>query len=534
MPSHRIVLLTAALALAAPAAASAEDFCVGGAEGCSGTAVTAVGFRNALAAAQNNGTSDRFFLPDFLVITPTSFTHNSPEKVEIIGKGVGKSGLRGLAGPATVHLGGNSESSISDVSLEATGSSKRALMLEGTRATRVAYEQAPGTAPVAGMTLIKARLEQAEITMHEPLNAVMVGDASAITDSKLTSHDAAAVLQYAGDLTIRRSTLAAKYGVLAADGHVSLSDTLIDLRYQAGEAYGILATTAVATAPASVVVDAERVTIAGSGASSASSSGIGAYSDADKTATVNARDVAIGGVPHALVRSTSGTGVASIHTDHSAYSTVDLLDTGNGEITQTDRVDAEPGFVDPAAGDFRLKAGSALVDGGSPAALAAEAVDRDGAPRHVDGDGDCTARTDIGAYERVGLPCRPPTPPPAPVADTNVVDETRNDLERSLTDETRTLPRAVVSKLTVRKRDRALRFSLSHAATLQIVFAKRTRKGTYKTVKSIRGIGGKKGVNTITHRLRLRRGSYRATVTAITPAGRPVSKRFTVGPARQT
>ena len=58
--------------------------------------------------------------------------------------------------------------------------------------------------------------------------------------------------------------------------------------------------------------------------------------------------------------------------------------------------------MDAAAGDFRLAADSPLIDAGGPDALPADAADRDGKPRASDGDGDCTHRPDIGAFEFQG------------------------------------------------------------------------------------------------------------------------------------
>jgi hypothetical protein len=86
----------------------------------------------------------------------------------------------------------------------------------------------------------------------------------------------------------------------------------------------------------------------------------------------------------------------------------------------------------------------------------------------------------------------------------------------------------VVSDVVVRKRDNALRFALSEAATLRITFAKRTKTGGYKSISDVEGIPGDAGANTITHRLELSRGQYRVTITPIAPAGSAVSKAFTV------
>ncbi|MGH2949786.1 MAG: hypothetical protein ACRDPC_26590, partial [Solirubrobacteraceae bacterium] len=68
---------------------------------------------------------------------------------------------------------------------------------------------------------------------------------------------------------------------------------------------------------------------------------------------------------------------------------------------------ADPGFVAPP-GDLRLRADSPLVDAGDPAPLTAGEPHEDalGDVRAMDGNGDGTARRDVGAFER-----RPPAPP---------------------------------------------------------------------------------------------------------------------------
>ena len=83
--------------------------------------------------------------------------------------------------------------------------------------------------------------------------------------------------------------------------------------------------------------------------------------------------------------------------------------TGAATITHSHLPEsgADPGFV--AAGDLRLRADSPLVDAGDPRPLDADEPELDalGGVRAIDGDGDGTARRDIGAAER-----RPPPPPP--------------------------------------------------------------------------------------------------------------------------
>jgi hypothetical protein len=75
---------------------------------------------------------------------------------------------------------------------------------------------------------------------------------------------------------------------------------------------------------------------------------------------------------------------------------------------------ANPMFVDAAAGNYHLEPGSPMIDAGNPAPPPPGALDFDGNPRAIDGNGDCTVRRDIGADERATPPnpaCTPPSPP---------------------------------------------------------------------------------------------------------------------------
>ena len=92
---------------------------------------------------------------------------------------------------------------------------------------------------------------------------------------------------------------------------------------------------------------------------------------------------------------------ASATLDHSSYT--DVLTQAGGAVTPPGTaggVTGNPGFAAAASGDFSLSAGSPLVDRGDPAVAGPNELDLAGAPRSVDGDGDCVAAPDIGAFER--------------------------------------------------------------------------------------------------------------------------------------
>jgi len=61
---------------------------------------------------------------------------------------------------------------------------------------------------------------------------------------------------------------------------------------------------------------------------------------------------------------------------------------------------ADPMFVAPANGDYRLQAGSVAMDAGDSTAADVPATDLDGEPRVVDGDSDGVVVVDMGAWER--------------------------------------------------------------------------------------------------------------------------------------
>ncbi len=71
---------------------------------------------------------------------------------------------------------------------------------------------------------------------------------------------------------------------------------------------------------------------------------------------------------------------------------------GAGLIADHNLVLDDAGFVNAAAGDFRLTSASAAVDAGTGVAGALE--DHASQPRPVDGDGDLIAEPDAGAFER--------------------------------------------------------------------------------------------------------------------------------------
>jgi hypothetical protein len=189
-------------------------------------------------------------------------------------------------------------------------------------------------------------------------------------------------------------------------GLIDIDGLLLDTANQAGtEAIGI-GTGAIAK------VTLRHATIVRHGSWTALS--VNAYSVAAKASLI-ARDVVITGAGGTdILRQSSNGGVASVDIATSSYDPAKTIGVV-GLPGPTDLTVADPGFVDPVAGNYALRADSPLVDHGEaalPAGLAT--TDLAGGARLVDGNGDGVARTDIGAYEYA--PPAPPAPPAGPAA----------------------------------------------------------------------------------------------------------------------
>jgi hypothetical protein len=87
--------------------------------------------------------------------------------------------------------------------------------------------------------------------------------------------------------------------------------------------------------------------------------------------------------------------------------------TTTGNSCQAFQTSADPAFA--GAGDYHLSAASPLIDAGNPAPPPPGEFDFDGQARLTDGDGDCTARRDMGVFEHAAsASCTAPAGPAGP------------------------------------------------------------------------------------------------------------------------
>jgi hypothetical protein len=125
-----------------------------------------------------------------------------------------------------------------------------------------------------------------------------------------------------------------------------------------------------------------------------------------------------------------GTSLATLDTTHSIFDPAKTTTNAQGVFKEagttiassslgSTSLNVDPLFANQATGDFHLASGSPAIDAGDPAAIGAEelTVDFDGNERVLDGNGDGTARRDIGAFESPAV-APPPSPDPTPESDT--------------------------------------------------------------------------------------------------------------------
>jgi PKD domain len=406
MLPRRSLLLAAALvsaALSLPAVASAKDYCIGAPAGCTGMPAPKSVLASGLTAVASDGADDRFFLAPGVYAAP-SFDYQSSERLQLIGAGAGKTILRGSIATPVLTLGGNQDSLVSDLTIEPTVDAASGLRLLGTRAQGVAVDAKGSAGLDAGVEMFgDSTFAGGSVDLHtlpKPAAMVFTGNGT-VTDSRLTAPAGYAFVS-GGEGTVRRSTLDATVGAWSARGHMTISDSLIDLRGNVGPqaTAGVAASTSYDASVKSATADADRVTIV---SSSATTLGVLAEADgAGETVAVHLRDSVIDGAGVPLARSGTNGATADITTDRSDYPAA--LDPnyqiGAGNIVEQHHLTASPRFA--GDGDFRLAADSPLVDAATPGTPPAGTTDRDGKPRSSDGNGDCLHVSDIGAYELQG------------------------------------------------------------------------------------------------------------------------------------
>src|SRR4051794_7333211 len=397
--------------LAAPALAQAKVFCVNTTAGCD-VVESPPSFQQALDDAKNNPGADTVRLGSTPAIsTTTGFTYTSADAVAIQGSGgadVGQSGttLNDTSASPSNHtlltVTSVSPSTINgiDFVVPTGGNGNGAISTNGTISNVAIDATEPGTSqfgvvlqPGGALTNSDVRLPT---TSALDIGVLVAGPGTAVADSRIQAARAYETGGAGTDSgTVRRSELdASVLGVAVTRGDVVVEDSLLVTRTD--NAFG----NAEASVDASSVdasLSLNHVTMIGSPRSS--NGALGASASSGHRADLTFRNGVISGYPDVLSRNAASGSPANLTTDYSDYSGATATDSGPGAITETNHLTAPPGFL--SATDFHLRSDSPLIDAGDPAGLGASesATDLSGQPRITDGDGNCSARRDIGAYE---------------------------------------------------------------------------------------------------------------------------------------
>ena len=530
-------VVAGALATAAPAIAAPNTYCVGKPE-CVGAA--SPDFQAALDAAKSHAGPDRVELGAGEFSTGGEFSYASGvlNPVEIVGSGAGVTRIATTkAGDATtlylrrgtisdVEIAGPPSHDLGDetVALKLTGHAERLKISGGW--TNVVLGK--------GASIASSTLTGGGADPERP--AVLVdADAASLSDSTVDGLTMGVIVRGLGNLRVDRSTVAAVNGFLVRDGgEADLHDSLITGKGGGGKALEVLAKGDSASATAT------NVTIVGVGTNSSVGLSAIATSGAGLDAVVTARNAVITNVASPTRREAFG-GSAYVYTDHAAFPAAIAFSNGPGESDHEGYLGEPTGFVDAPGGDYRLAAGSPLIDAGLPAPPGGlGAFDRDGLARSVDGNGDGAAAPDIGAfeYQPAGAPGEPGGPggpggggsggggpggPSAPAGDLTAPVLSSLKLTRKRFRVGRAATARVASaRKPKRKRGTAFRFRLSEDAQVRIALSRRVH-GKRRPAGSLRR-AGHKGLNRIAFSGRvgkraLRPGRYRAAITATDAAG---------------
>jgi hypothetical protein len=365
----------------------------------------------AITTADGNG------LDDVIHVGPGTYSDGPYSLSELgfhetlVGSGQGATFLKLAAGAAQTYLSVhgatvhdltvqmNATTSQSDTGIFAAESSISAVTVEGADTDGAIGMTLDGSS-LSGSTVEMARASASDTGgVHHYGNGTVTD--TAITASQGYVHSIAGTTA-----TLSRVLVRASYGgIWTASGSIVVDDALIDLG-TAPEGTGLAAFNDNST-NGTRSITADHVTIIGGGDFSV---GVAAYSRAAhalQQSSVQLTNSIVSGPATSLDVQAANDGLqganstATVTTSYSDWSTQSVISGPNGTATLTSgagHLNVNPSFRNAATGDYRLAAGSPVIDKGAPG-TAAPTLDLASGARVLDGNGDGVAVRDLGAYE---------------------------------------------------------------------------------------------------------------------------------------
>jgi hypothetical protein len=414
---RRLALLASALLIpllpAAPAYAAAHVICVGSPAGSCDQTAASIGA--AITIADSNGQSD------VILVGPGTYTDGpynldgSSNGLVLQGSGEGLTFLTLAANPLSQDYVSVYKATVRDltITLNATSSSNdHGIHLFDADAQHVTVD-GTGTTNAEGVT-ISGLSHLEDSTIRLPLDT---GGTGVYGDGGVVVQDSAITADYGyshsgtgtPDTLSRLFITARTRGVVTDSGEVDIDDSVVDLG-TADNANGLVAAN-FNNSTATKTINADHVTIVGGGTNSRGAWAYAQTATAQQHSDITLSNSIIRGPATSILVAAEndgaqgGNSTATVTTSYSDWSTFIVYNGPNGTaqlLGGTGDLDVDPLFVDPAADNYRLRAGSPVVDAGDPAS-GGPTTDLAGGVRVYDGDGDSTATRDMGAYERSDL-----------------------------------------------------------------------------------------------------------------------------------
>ena len=552
MPRTRILapMAVAAALLVTPALAHATTYCVNkpSCETAGGTHESTL--NAALFAAQSSGNRDR------IEVGPGTYDNVDPRDipagVDIAGSGSGAGGTLITRSDTSTYsvafqITSADNSTISNLAVQVPNAFDPIGIDASAQMTDVTVGVAGGVTYGTGVN-VRPDGSLSHSAVNIPLSAsgstgVQLADGTSVSDTTISA-PLGLTLNGSAAATVQRTTIDAYEGIRTEDDELTIDNTLI--RTETGGQgtdpgnYGIYST--VQGGSITPFMHASALTLVGPGTATAGS--VGMLVDGQEGVV---RDSIVRGYEKSFTVDSLGTSSATLLVAYSNYDTSPIDEMSSPPpvaITESHRVSGDPSFVNPSAGNYRLAAGSPLIDAGDPSGLAAgeSSTDLDGNPRIAG------ATHDVGAYE-----LQPFTAPPSPPGSPPGTKDTTAPLftHVSLTNKVFAVGRAATPVSAKKaKTGTTFRFTLSEVSKVRLAIAQQLpgrRVGKSCRRPSPRAHGkrcvrfvnkgtltrnGRAGANSVKFsgrigRRALKPGRYRVVISATDAAGN-VSKRATL------